>query len=173
MIHGIIKFVNYRIIPKYSDLGRALDKIPEHDCSLGPLGTLEGDKIHSQPVFFATFVQFLRNLSMLHPQELSNLHPKIHAYIIEELMKKWVFLMSLTSPKIPKLPTQFFDILINATRHPNLHADVSWDVLSKQLLMNYDPKLHNVSLLHEVIQIHIIIPNNLVSDCCVVFQVRE
>ena len=115
MIHGIIKFVNYRIIPKYSDLGRALDKIPEHDCSLGSLGTLEGDKIHCQPVFFATFVQFLRNLSMLHPQELSNLHPKIHAYIIEELMKKWVFLMSLMSPKIPKLPTQFFDILINAT----------------------------------------------------------
>jgi len=54
-------------------------------------------------------------------KELSNLHPKIHAYIIEELMKK----------------------------HPNLHADVSWDVLSKQLLMNYDPKVHNISLLHE------------------------
>ena len=35
-------------------------------------------------------------------------------------------------------------------RHPNLHADVSWDVLSKQLLMNYDPKTHNISQLHEV-----------------------
>ena len=36
------------------------------------------------------------------------------------------------------------------SRHPNLHADVSWDVLSKQLLMNYDPKTHNISQLHEV-----------------------
>ena len=60
MIHGIIKFVKYRKIPKYSDLGRALDKIPEHDCSLGSLGTLEGDKIHSQPVFFATFVPIFK-----------------------------------------------------------------------------------------------------------------
>ena len=31
-----------------------------------------------------------------------------------------------------------------------MHADVSWDVLSKQLLMNYDPKTHNISQLHEV-----------------------
>ena len=41
-------------------------------------------------------------------------------------------------------------ILHRISRHPNLHADVSWDVLSKQLLMNYDPKTHNISQLHEV-----------------------
>ena len=38
-----------------------------------------------------------------------------------------------------------------------MHADVSWDVLSKQLLMNYDPKVHNISLLHEVIFILVVI----------------
>ena len=37
-------------------------------------------------------------------------------------------------------------------RHPNLYADVSWDVLSKQLLMNFDPAVHNVSKLHQVHQ---------------------
>ena len=37
-----------------------------------------------------------------------------------------------------------------------MHADVSWDVLSKQLLMNYDPKVHNISLLHEVIFILVV-----------------
>ena len=42
-------------------------------------------------------------------------------------------------------------------RHPNLHADVSWDVLSKQILMNYDPKKHNISLLHEVIFILVVL----------------
>jgi len=55
-------------------------------------------------------------------KELANLHPKIHAYIIETLMAK----------------------------HPNLYADVSWDVLSKQLLMNFDPAVHNVSKLHQM-----------------------
>ena len=38
-----------------------------------------------------------------------------------------------------------------------MHADVSWDVLSKQLLMNYDPRVHNISLLHEVIFILVVI----------------
>ena len=56
-------------------------------------------------------------------KELANLHPKVHAFIIKKLMDK----------------------------HPNLYADVSWDVLSKQLLMNYDPATHNVSKLHQVI----------------------
>ena len=34
---------------------------------------------------------------------------------------------------------------------------MSWDVLSKQLLMNYDPRVHNISLLHEVIFILVVI----------------
>jgi len=51
-------------------------------------------------------------------KELKHLHPTVHAYIIMKLMDK----------------------------HENLYADVSWDVLSKQLLMNY--KGNNVSLLH-------------------------
>jgi len=51
-------------------------------------------------------------------KELKHLHPTVHAYIIETLFNK----------------------------HPNLYADISWDVLSKQLLMNFNGA--NVSLLH-------------------------
>ena len=51
-------------------------------------------------------------------KELKYLHPTIHAFIIDKLF----------------------------TRHPNLYADISWDVLSKQLFMNF--KDENVSLLH-------------------------
>ena len=42
-------------------------------------------------------------------KELKHLHPTVHAHIISQLLEK----------------------------HPNLYADVSWDVLSKRLLMNY------------------------------------
>jgi len=51
-------------------------------------------------------------------KELRDLHPTIHAFIIDKLF----------------------------TRHPNLYADISWDVLSKQILMNFNGA--NVSLLH-------------------------
>eukprot|EP00090_Calanus_glacialis_P039043 TRINITY_DN67_c0_g1_i1.p1 TRINITY_DN67_c0_g1~~TRINITY_DN67_c0_g1_i1.p1 ORF type:complete len:574 (-),score=93.39 TRINITY_DN67_c0_g1_i1:129-1850(-) len=51
-------------------------------------------------------------------KELKHLHPTVHAYIITQLVKK----------------------------HKNLYLDVSWDVLSKQLLMNFNGA--NVSLLH-------------------------
>ena len=46
-------------------------------------------------------------------QELKHLHPTVHVHIISRLMDK----------------------------HPNLHADTSWDVLAKQLFMNY-PKVN-------------------------------
>jgi len=55
-------------------------------------------------------------------KELKHLHPTVHAFIIDKLLE----------------------------RHPNLYADVSWDVLSKQILMNFDGS--NVSLLHQ--QVH-------------------
>ena len=55
-------------------------------------------------------------------KELKHLHPTVHAFIIDKLFE----------------------------RHPNLYADVSWDVLSKQILMNFDGS--NVSLLHQ--QVH-------------------
>jgi len=42
-------------------------------------------------------------------KELKHLHPTVHAHIISQLLEK----------------------------HPNLYADASWDVLSKQLFMNY------------------------------------
>eukprot|EP00091_Calanus_sinicus_P014764 TRINITY_DN3243_c0_g1_i2.p1 TRINITY_DN3243_c0_g1~~TRINITY_DN3243_c0_g1_i2.p1 ORF type:complete len:260 (-),score=73.41 TRINITY_DN3243_c0_g1_i2:132-911(-) len=51
-------------------------------------------------------------------KELKHLHPTVHAYIIDNLF----------------------------SRHQNLYADISWDVLSKQLLMNFNGA--NVSLLH-------------------------
>jgi len=51
-------------------------------------------------------------------KELKKLHPTVHAHIIDRLMKN----------------------------HKNLYADVSWDVLSKQLLMNF--KGANASFLH-------------------------
>lgn len=51
-------------------------------------------------------------------KELKHLHPTVHAYIISQLFK----------------------------RHNNLYADVSWDVLSKQLFMNYNGA--NVTFLH-------------------------
>jgi len=51
-------------------------------------------------------------------KELKYLHPTVHAFIINKLLDK----------------------------HPNLYADASWDVLSKQLLMNY--KGENVTSLH-------------------------
>jgi len=54
-------------------------------------------------------------------KELKYLHPSVHAFIIDKLL----------------------------TSHPNLYADASWDVLSKQLLMNY--KGANVSLLHHTV----------------------
>ena len=43
-------------------------------------------------------------------QELKHLHPSVHVHIISQLLE----------------------------RHPNLHADTSWDVLAKQLFMNHD-----------------------------------
>ena len=46
-------------------------------------------------------------------QELKHLHPTVHVHIISRLLDK----------------------------HPNLHADTSWDVLAKQLFMNY-PKVN-------------------------------
>jgi len=51
-------------------------------------------------------------------KELKHLHPTVHAFIIDNLF----------------------------SRHKNLYADISWDVLSKQLLMNFNGA--NVSLLH-------------------------
>ena len=50
------------------------------------------------------------------------LHPSVHVHIITELMK----------------------------RHKNLHADASWDVLAKQLFMNYDGR-KNASYLHHAV----------------------
>ena len=86
MIHGIIKFVNYRIIPKYSDLGRALDKIPEHDCSLGSLGTLEGDKIHSQPVFcnFCSIFKKSFNVASSGAEQPPPKDPRLHHWRTHE-----------------------------------------------------------------------------------------
>ena len=46
-------------------------------------------------------------------QELKYLHPSVHVHIISTLFE----------------------------RHPNLHADVSWDVLAKQIFMNYNATL--------------------------------
>ena len=54
-------------------------------------------------------------------KELKNLHPSVHVHIITELMG----------------------------RHKNLHADVSWDVLAKQLFMNHDGR--NASYLHHAV----------------------
>ena len=51
-------------------------------------------------------------------KELKHLHPTVHAHIISQLLEK----------------------------HPNLYADASWDVLSKQLFMNYNGA--DVSYLH-------------------------
>jgi len=51
-------------------------------------------------------------------KELKNLHPSVHAYIINKLLEN----------------------------HKNLYLDVSWDVLSKQIMMNY--KNADVELLH-------------------------
>jgi len=51
-------------------------------------------------------------------KELKHLHPTVHAHIITQLLEK----------------------------HKNLYADASWDVLSKQLFMNYNGA--NVSFLH-------------------------
>lgn len=48
-------------------------------------------------------------------KELKYLHPTIHVYIIQKLF----------------------------SRHRNLLADVSWDVLSRQLLMKHDPRSRN------------------------------
>ena len=55
-------------------------------------------------------------------QELKYLHPSVHVHIISTLFK----------------------------RHPNLHADVSWDVLAKQIFMNYDGKKNASHLHHDV-----------------------
>lgn len=55
-------------------------------------------------------------------KELKYLHPSVHVHIITELMK----------------------------RHKNLHADASWDVLAKQLFMNYDGR-KNASYLHHAV----------------------
>ena len=52
-------------------------------------------------------------------QELKHLHPSVHVHIITKLMGK----------------------------HKNLYADVSWDVLAKQLFMNHDGQ-RNASYLH-------------------------
>jgi len=52
-------------------------------------------------------------------KELKHLHPTVHAHIISTLFE----------------------------RHPNLYADVSWDVLSKQLFMNFKEGT-NASYLH-------------------------
>ena len=51
-------------------------------------------------------------------KELKHLHPVVHVHILNELM----------------------------TRHSNLYADISWDVLAKGLLMNYSPT-RNISRL--------------------------
>lgn len=53
-------------------------------------------------------------------KELRDLHPLVHKHILITLME----------------------------RHPNLHADVSWDVLSKMVLMNYKESDSIASLLH-------------------------
>jgi len=57
-------------------------------------------------------------------KELKHLHPTVHVHIISRLLDK----------------------------HPNLHADTSWDVLAKQMFMNYpkDPNhpKRNSSYLH-------------------------
>jgi len=55
-------------------------------------------------------------------KELKYLHPSVHVHIISTLFK----------------------------RHPNLHADVSWDVLAKQIFMNYDGKKNASHLHHDV-----------------------
>ena len=47
------------------------------------------------------------------------MHPTVHVHIIQKLLNK----------------------------HRNLHADTSWDVLAKQLFMNYDGR-RNASYLH-------------------------
>jgi len=52
-------------------------------------------------------------------KELKYLHPTVHVHIIQKLLNK----------------------------HRNLHADTSWDVLAKQLFMNYDGR-RNASYLH-------------------------
>ena len=106
---------------KFSDLGHIAGTIPKYDCRLGSFGTLKGDTIVNFNIYFevpymqyvinipniyfgvfpATFVHFKLAISIQFwsSQELSNLHPKIHAYIIEELMKKLVFSM-LFMPQI-------------------------------------------------------------------------
>ena len=43
-------------------------------------------------------------------KELLSLHPRVHAYIMERFFRKY----------------------------PNLYVDISWDVLAKLLLLNYD-----------------------------------
>ena len=48
-------------------------------------------------------------------KELRTLHPLVHSHIM----------------------TQFFD------RYPNLYTDVSWDIIPKLLLMNYDEEKHS------------------------------
>ena len=53
---------------------------------------------------------------------MKNLHPSIHVHIITKLMKK----------------------------HKNLYADVSWDILAKQLFMNYNDTQH-ASYLHNTV----------------------
>ena len=52
-------------------------------------------------------------------KELKDLHPYIHAHVLRELFKK----------------------------HKNLYADVSWDVLAKQNLMNHGIGTSNVGAL--------------------------
>lgn len=55
-------------------------------------------------------------------KELKHLHPSVHVHVITKLMGK----------------------------HRNLYADVSWDVLAKQLFMNHDGQ-RNASYLHHTV----------------------